>query len=392
MIKCMVTVGAAVVLLLPSMAVALKVEIHAGKTDRMDTPVRIVLPEKVQAAHFRVGDALLVAETFGQMKLLHVVVSIKAGQTLKLELHPVDRVSRQSRMQCVANDQHITLAQGDRRVLQYNRVVVSPPKGAKPTHARSGFVHPVFTPNGRTVTNAFPQKHWHHYGLWFPWRKTEFEGNEVNFWETGGGQATIRFAKLLGHGQDHHAAWFHVAHEHVVLKRKGGPKAALNETWRVRAYAHKSINLFDIESDQITAGNLPLTIKKYYYGGFGMRGSKHWEGDAVAFLTSEGKTRKDGNFTAAKWTSMSGQLAGKPAGIAILCHPDNFRFPQKTRLHPKEPFFCYVPGMDKPFTIKPGDTFASRYRFVVHDGEVNAKLIERLWQDYANPPKVVVKP
>ena len=71
-------------------------------------------------------------------------------------------------------------------------------------------------------------------------------------------------------------------------------------------------------------------------------------------------------------------------------HPSNFRAPQPMRLHPTEPFFCYAPQQGGDMEIKPGDTYISRYRFVVHDGPPDRADLERLWNDYAHPPVVRV--
>ena len=79
------------------------------------------------------------------------------------------------------------------------------------------------------------------------------------------------------------------------------------------------------------------------------------------------------------------------AGVAILCHPDNFRFPQPMRLHPDEPFFCYAPSQLGDWAIEPGKPYVARYRFVVSEGPADKAEIERLWNDYANPPKVTVE-
>jgi hypothetical protein len=70
--------------------------------------------------------------------------------------------------------------------------------------------------------------------------------------------------------------------------------------------------------------------------------------------------------------------------------PANFRFPQPVRLHPWIPYFCYAPSVPDSFTIEPGKPYVSRYRFCVHDGKPDAQLLERLWRDYADPPKVRV--
>ena len=59
-------------------------------------------------------------------------------------------------------------------------------------------------------------------------------------------------------------------------------------------------------------------------------------------------------------------------GIAILCHPENFRAPQPMRLHPKEPFVCYAPSQLGDWAIEPGRPYVSRYRFVVKDGKLAA--------------------
>ena len=85
---------------------------------------------------------------------------------------------------------------------------------------------------------------------------------------------------------------------------------------------------------------------------------------------------------------MHGKIDGEPAGITLMCHPNNFRAPQPVRLHPHKPYFCFAPMQLGDFEITPGRTFASRYRFYAHNGPVNATTSERLWKDYAEPARV----
>ena len=61
------------------------------------------------------------------------------------------------------------------------------------------------------------------------------------------------------------------------------------------------------------------------------------------------------------------------------------------RLNPDEPFFCYAPSQGGDWVIEPGKPYVARYRFIVADGPVDAKEIERMWNDYATPPKVTVE-
>jgi hypothetical protein len=37
--------------------------------------------------------------------------------------------------------------------------------------------------------------------------------------------------------------------------------------------------------------------------------------------------------------------------------------------------------------ISHGENYRSAYRFVIFDGAPDKKLLDRLWNDYANPPK-----
>ena len=74
----------------------------------------------------------------------------------------------------------------------------------------------------------------------------------------------------------------------------------------------------------------------------------------------------------------------------MMGHPDNFRFPQSVRLHPKKPYFCFAPMVEGQFAIEPGKEYVSRYRYSIHTGHPDARAANRLWHDYAQPPRVRV--
>ena len=58
------------------------------------------------------------------------------------------------------------------------------------------------------------------------------------------------------------------------------------------------------------------------------------------------------------------------------------------RVHPKEPFFNFAPQQFGDMAIKPNQPYVSRYRFVTLDGAPDAAELARIWEDFANPPKV----
>ena len=89
---------------------------------------------------------------------------------------------------------------------------------------------------------------------------------------------------------------------------------------------------------------------------------------------------------------MFGNVDGQAVGVAMMGHPDNFRFPQPVRIHPTMPYFCFMPGVLGAFDIGKEKVYESNYRFMVFDGEPNAEKIEKAWQEYEQGPKIMVQP
>jgi hypothetical protein len=147
--------------------------------------------------------------------------------------------------------------------------------------------------------------------------------------------------------------------------------------------------LFDLESVQKCATDAPLALEENSYGGLAIRCNRNWFDhlDQMEYLTSEGKTRANGNQTRPLWVDMYGSIDGKDSGVAILDGPGNFRFPQPVRLHPEKPYMCFAPMAAGSFNIEPGQPYVSHYRFYVHVGKPDARKIEMLWHDYAEPPE-----
>jgi hypothetical protein len=149
--------------------------------------------------------------------------------------------------------------------------------------------------------------------------------------------------------------------------------------------------LIDLVVTHTCASDQPLFLPDYHYGGIGLRGNAAWDGvDNCRYLTSDGKTRKDGNESRGRWCWMGGELPGGTAGMVILDHPQNFRHPQPMRLHPNEPFFCYAPSRLGDWAIEPGKPLTLRYRIIAWDGAPDAAAFDRLWTDFAEPAVVTV--
>lgn len=376
-----------------------KLTVSAGEHDRRDTIVPVTLPPTMPGTAVKLTDESGAATDlqFGpDGRCAFILGELKAGQTRTYRVPEVAIGSAGPKRVVVERNGGVLEATCDGQpVLHYQGSKTPLPEGYEEHFRRGGYIHPVFTPAGTAITDDYPPKHKHHHGIWSPWTNTKFEGRTPDFWNMFKKTGTVEPKSFGEPWGGPVAGGFTGAHQFVDLSAPGGPKPALNETWEVVVYrplkGKQPMHVFDWSSTQTCATDSPLVLPKYHYGGLGFRGHRDWDGKAnCVFLTSEGKDRSNGNETTGKWCYVGGKVDGKMAGVAILCHPDNFRFPQPMRLHPDEPFFCYAPSQGGDWSIEPGKPYVARYRFVVMDSGPDAKEIERLWNDYANPPKVTV--
>ena len=382
--------------------VASYVSVSAGQFDRSNTVVSFEFKGAKQGRTYYLVDdkgagATIPLQVDGDTASF-VIPELKAGQQkkfrLKTEPSKAPRPNTNVELNLVKN--HLDIKVRGRSVLSF----VAEPSGLpspeiKPIFLRGGYIHPVFTPSGKLVTDDYPVDHYHHHGIWFAWTKTEFEGKHPDFWNMGDGTGRVEFVKLGKTWSGPVHAGFTSMQKYVALTG-AAPKTALNEEWDVRVYdaggAPPGYFVFDIVATQECASSSPLILDEYRYGGMGVRGHRDWKDKAkVNFLTSEGKTRADGNATRGRWCHIGGPVDGRLVGLAILDHPSNFRAPNPMRINPDDPFFNYAPSQMGRFQIDPGQKFVLRYRYVVADGPPDPKQLDRLWNDYANPPQVRVE-
>lgn len=277
----------------------------------------------------------------------------------------------------------LVLRDANRTVLEFQARPLLP-VGVPEVHRRGGYIAKVATPSGRVVTDDFAPKHVHHHGIWAAWTKTVFEGRQPDFWNMGERKGRVEYLNV-----DVSTSTRVRSRQRYVDMTVAPEKSALEETFDVQLrpslVGARPAHVFDVMLTQNCLTKAPLQLPEYHYGGLGFRGHRSWDGAGnCQFLTSEGITdRVKAHATKARWCHISGLVDGKRAGIAILCHPTNFRAPQPIRVHPDEPFFCYAPQQGGAFNIQPGQPYIARYRFIAFDGEPDRAWIEQLWKDYA---------
>jgi hypothetical protein len=321
----------------------------------------------------------------------------RAGESLTFTLVPAG--SKPAERVIVQDDKaEVRASVGGRAVLAYRKDRdVIPRPDINPAIKRAGYIHPIYSPAGKCVTDDYPSNHAWHHGIWTPWVKTSFQGRAPDFWnsEKKLGRHDFVAVERVWSGPVHGGF---VSRQQMTDLTAPQPLVVLDETWEVTVYdvggAGRTVRMFDLALTQTNVTKDPLVLPKYHYGGFGFRGATEWNGpgDAASFLTSDGVTdRIKGNDTRGKWCFLGGKIDGETTGTAILGHPGNFRAPQPMRLHPTFPYMSFVPQQLGEFSIDAGKKYAARFRFVVADGEPDRAMIEAYWQGYANPAVAIIE-
>lgn len=269
-----------------------------------------------------------------------------------------------------------------RPVIQYHAETENPPRGMESVYARSGFIHPVYSPSGKVLTDAFPIGHVHQHAVFNAWTRATFNHEVVDFWNQHKKLGTVEHKNVIGLTENA----FEVALQQISLKT--GP--AIDEQWRVSVQDSADPFIIDIEIQQSCATPNEIYLHPYHYGGFGFRGSPHWSPEdtthyegSMKVLTGDGiRDIKDSNHTTPRWVAVYGKIAGESAGLVIMDHPANFRYPQPVRVHPKMPYFVFSPVVKGSFIIKPGLSYKARYRIATFDGEPDPRELERWYQNY----------
>jgi len=392
------------------------ITVEAGQYARTDTPVSVPLVSVPQAV---AGQPLSLQEVRGSNRFT-VPVQVEQGSTPRLhwilsgtlpagQKRTYELVAGEARVdqlvKAVEDDKNLQISVGDAKVMQYHHAMFPAPKGVAkvpesklPLYDHSAFIHPLWSPKGNVLTDINPPDHLHHMGIWMPWTHTTYEGKMVDFWNVGDGTGTVRFSKYLSTTTGSVYGGFQSEQDHVALKTSKGEQTILKEVWDVRVYnvggPQKGYWLVDFQSTQRCVADQPLIQDEYRYGGFGYRATRQWKGANAANLTSEGKTRTDGHGTRARWCDNAGKIGDEWEGVTFLSNPKNFRHPEPMRLWPEPDnyiFFNFCPSQLGAWEMKPGEDHVFRYRWYVHEGKPDVAEIERIWNDYANPPQVTVE-
>ena len=159
---------------------------------------------------------------------------LKAGQARRYRLAGAATAAAAGGVRFEDDGKQLSAKVGDKPFLTYNSAVVASPNPEEPYYARSGHIHPLFSPSGRTMTDDFSPAHAHQPGVMFAWRKSTFEGSGADCWDQKTGQGRVEHVRVEAAAGGPVFGSLVARLRHVSLTAPGAPKPMLDEIWHVR--------------------------------------------------------------------------------------------------------------------------------------------------------------
>jgi hypothetical protein len=388
--------------------------VFAGDADRLDCPVGIGLD---QFNYNEDGGPLSVFEisTGGEIP---VSCQLETGHTTRLWIILSGETPRGTSRSFILrkDDQHkkgvplklqkrhgqLRISSLESPILDYQFETLYPPEGINPLFKRSGFIHPLWSPDGQILSRIQPPDHYHHYGIWGPWTKTHIRGREVDFWNLLKGQGTVRFSGFTSEVEGPVYSGFKALQEHIDFGATGPDQVAIMEVLDVRAWnpGETDVWLVDYTINLNTPLDSGIMLDAYRYGGgIGFRATENWHKDNSTVLTSEKKDRISADGTKARWCLVEGESVSETgrSGILFMGHPSNREFPEPMRVWPVnanggrgDVYFEFCPIRHNDWMLEKGRDYTLKYRLLIFDGAVSYEEAELYWQGFAHPPKVEI--
>jgi hypothetical protein len=333
---------------------------------------------------------------------LHWIIEpgINSGKRRVYELVKGIPLEHSTHITTIKDSSFLTISNNNKNLLRYNYKTVYPPKGIDTVYRRSAFIHPLWSPRGQELTRINAPDHYHHWGLWNPWTEVLFENDSVDFWNLARKQGTVQFGKFLSITSGNVFADYKALHEHIVFKKNGENKIAINEIQSVRIYQpanNSNYYIADVFIQLNCGSESPVLLLEYRYGGLGMRATQEWNKNNSTVITSEGKARKEADGSKARWCMVQGSVNNDFAGIIFMSYPTNYNYPEPLRVWPEEMnnrgdvFINFSPTKNMSWLLSPGKEYLLKYRLVVFNDNFSKEKAEEGWQDFANPPTITVK-
>ncbi len=336
------------------------------------------------------GGAAIPAQVFeerGRRYLAVVLARVAPGRDSTYQLEPgtPSEVLPSGGVSLVPQGRNLRVEIDHRLVSEY-RVNV----GRKP------FFFQLIGPTGDSFTRAYPMAavagedhdHPHQRSCWF----THGSVNGVDFWSESPAAGTIKETErdLITEGPVLARLW-----TKNDWTAPDGTVICADER-SVTFYQTARVRIIDFDVT-IHALSRPVTFGDTKEGMFGLRVASSMDVTRKAggkITTADGLTDERAWGKASRWVDYVGPVHDKTVGIAVLNHPDSFRYPTTWHVRPyglfaANPFGWHDFGRPQrgDHTIAPNGAIRFRYRVILHEGATSAAGLPAHFLGYCKPPK-----
>lgn len=393
----------------------LKFQVDTGFYNRIDCPIYIQIPpslsgmkaKDIQLVELVNNSNMLMPSQFDadeSGKLWFILNGNTPKQTTRrfAILKKTSKIKYQQ-IYLSKKDGSLLLKHNKKPILNYRYKITFPPKGVNERYKKSGFIHPLWSPDGEILTRIQPPDHYHHYGIWGPWTKTHIQEREVDFWNLAKGQGAVLFKNFKYEFQGGVFSGFTAIQEHLDFGAKSKNQVAISEELEIKVWNLKTNNiwLIDYSSHIVSPLKSGILFDAYRYGGgLGFRATEKWDKTNTTVLTSENKDRLTADGSKAKWAIIEGATKTKEgrSGILFMSFPKNRQHPEPMRVWPADAnngrgnmFFEFCPIRHKEWVIESHKKYSLNYRMLVFEGTLTTEQAEIYWQSFANPPKIILE-
>ena len=214
------------------------------------------------------------------------------------------------------------ITQGGKPAFVYNHGMVLG-NGAPEVKRRSGYLHPVYAPDGTVVTDDFPKDHWHHRGIFWAWPIVRSGGEKYDPWAVEA-DCKSRFVRWLG--RDARSSTAKLAVENGWF---AGEKKLVREIVEITAHPARGMRRSIDFLISLEATGAPVELEgeptqEKGYGGFSVRFAPRRE---TVVTTDKGAQARDTDMVPHSWAQLEGTFEGRRAGLRIDIDPANRAFP-----------------------------------------------------------------
>lgn len=279
----------------------------------------------------------------------------------------------QSGFQLTETDsQHWLISENGKPVFVYNHGPILAP-GFPERMSRSTYLHPVYLPDGRVITDDFNPDHPHHRGISWMWPVVIWNGRTEDLWTVGKVKQKYDGKKTWKTGKAQASL---SVRNHWYLTDTG--EKIVNEQVAITIHAAERgtrrldfVLTFEAAKEPVELRGDPTQNKGF--GGFNMRFAKRDEpkpGAATVIRTEKGVNAKDGVNEVHTWAQVEGLFAGKPGGARVIDDPSNPNYPNNGWLM-RHGFGALNPSWPalKPFVLEAGKPVTLKYTVMLYSDQ-----------------------